>query len=82
MNTTEMYLKAQKDGLCYCLINKGEDYNGEIFYQKDRSLFDNDGDRIYTNVWNYFESLMEEEWKVRTMTREEAELRFNIKIID
>lgn len=82
MNTAEMYLQAQKDGLCYNLINKDKNYRGEIFYQKDKGLFDENEDRIYTNVWNYFESLMDEEWIVRTMTKREAELKFNIKIID
>lgn len=82
MNTAEMYLQAQKDGMCYHLINKDSNYDGEIFYQKDKGLFDNYNYRCGPETWNYFEDLMREEWGLTTMTKKEAELKFNIKIID
>lgn len=81
MNTAEMYLQAQKDGMCYKIINS-EDYHEDFFYQKDKGFFDVYGDICYVNVWNYFDDMMQEEWVIHTMTRTEAEEKFKVKIID
>lgn len=81
MNTAEMWLQAQKDGLCYKMIiseNNGE----ELFYQKDVGLFDGDGYVVELNNFGEFDDFMLNHWETRIMTRAEAEAKFNIKIVD
>lgn len=80
MNTAEMWIKAQEDGMCYETIEQGPDAF-TLYYQKDKGLFDNDGVRCGPETWNYLDDLMNEQWKLRTMTKSEAEARFNIKIV-
>lgn len=81
MNTAEMYLQAQKDGMCYKIINK-EKCSEDLFYQKNKGFFDIYGDTCYTNIWNYFDDMMQEQWVLNTMTRVEAERALGVKIID
>lgn len=80
MNTAEMWIKAQEDGMCYETIEQGPDAF-TLYYQKDKGLFDDDGARCGPDIWNYFDDLMNEQWQLRTMTKSEAEAKFNIKII-
>ena len=77
MNTAEMWLKAKEDGMCY------ESIEGPyaLYYQKDKGLFDSDGCRCGPETWNYFDDVMNEQWRLRTMTKSEAETKFNIKIV-
>lgn len=81
MNTAEMYLQAQKDGMCYKIINK-EKCSEDLFYQKNKGFFDIYGDTCYTNIWNYFDDMMQEQWMLTTMTKAEAERALGVKIID
>lgn len=81
MNTAEMYLQAQKDGMCYKIINK-EKCSEDLFYQKNKGFFDIYGDTCYTNIWNYFDDMMQEQWMLNTMTKAEAEKRLGVKIVD
>lgn len=80
LNTAEMWLKAQKDGMCYEAVEQGPD-TVILYYQKDKGLFDEDGMRCGPEIWNYFDDLMNEQWRLRTMTKAEAEAKFNIKIV-
>lgn len=80
MNTTEMWLKAQEDGCCYETTYKGEDYI-TLYYQKDKGLFDDDQYPCKPDMWENFDELMNEQWQLRTMTKSEAEAKFNIKIV-
>ena len=80
MNTAEMWIKAQEDGMCYETVEKWPDAVA-LYYQKDKELFDDDGMRYGPEMWNYFDGLMNEQWRLRTMTKSEAEIKFNIKII-
>ena len=77
MNTAEMWLKAQEDGMCYEMVI-GQGYNDEIFYQKEKGLFDGG---LYDVTLDNFDEFMNEKWKLRTMTKSEAEAKFNIKIV-
>lgn len=81
MNTAEMYLQAQKDGMCYKIINK-EKCSEDLFYQKNKGFFDMHGDTCYTNIWNYFDDMMQEQWMLNTMTKAEAERALGVKIVD
>ena len=81
INTAEMYLQAQKDGLCYKIV-PNEECSESFFYQKDKGFFDGDGDTCYTNIWNYFDDMMQEQWMLNTMTKAEAERALGVKIID
>lgn len=81
MNTAEMYLQAQKDGMCYKIINK-EKCSEDLFYQKNKGFFDIYGDTCYTNIWNYFDDMMQEQWMLNTMTKAEAERALGVKIVD
>lgn len=81
MNTAEMWLKAQGDGMCYEAI-MSQNTNEELFYQKNRGLFDGDGYEFVLDNTGSFDELMDIEWKLRTMTKSEAEAKFNIKIVD
>lgn len=80
MKTAEMWIKAQEDGMCYETIEQGPDVV-TLYYQKDKGLFDDDGVRCGPDMWNYFDDLMNEQWQLRTMTKSEAEAKFNIKIV-
>ena len=83
INTAEMYLRAQKDGMCYKMVNDdSEECLQDFFYQKDEGLFDGYGDKCDPGIWNYFDDMMQEKWELRAMTKSEAEKKFNIKIID
>lgn len=83
MNTAEMYLRAQKDGMCYKMVNDdSEECLQDFFYQKDEGLFDGYGDKCDPGIWNYFDDMMQEKWELRAMTKSEAEKEFKIKIID
>lgn len=80
MNTAEMWLKAQEDGMCYEATNE-DGYDGSIIYQKDKGFFDEEGYQVVIETWNYPEDFMNEQWRLRTMTKSEAEAKFNIKIV-
>lgn len=80
MNTAEMWIKGQEDGMCYETIEQGPDAF-TLYYQKDKGLFDDDGVRCGPETWNYLDDLMNEQWRLRTMTKSEAEAKFNIKIV-
>ena len=85
MNTAEMWLKAQENGKIYQVVN------GDCAYQKDKGLFDKDSGRDWMiNAWDDeydnvsgFQNLMKENWEIcqNIMTKEEAEAKFNIKIV-
>ena len=80
MNTAEMWIKAQEDEMCYETVDQGPD-TVILYYQKDKGLFDENNIRCGPEMWNYFDDLMNEQWRLRTMTKSEAEARFNIKIV-
>ena len=80
MNTAEMWLNAQEDGMCYEAI-MSQSINEELFYQKNHGLFDGYGCEFIFDNTGSFDELMDIEWKLRTMTKSEAEARFNIKIV-
>lgn len=80
MKTAEMWIKAQKDGMCYVTVEQGPDAVA-LCYQKDKGLFDDDGIRCGPDMWDYFDDLMNEQWRLRAMTKSEAEAKFNIKIV-
>lgn len=83
INTAEMYLRAQKDGMCYKMVNDdSEECLQDFFYQKDEGLFDGYGDKCDPGIWNYLDDMMQEKWELRAMTKSEAEKEFKIKIID
>ena len=81
MNTAEMWLKAQEDGMCYEMIIS-QSSNDEFFYQKDRGLFDGYGFQVIMDNFEKFDDFMKKQWKLRIMTKAEAEAKFNIKIVD
>ena len=74
MNTVEMYLKAQKDGKYYKIVD------GEVVYQKDIGfVYDMDfSEKWELASWGYedkpFDSLMSEEWEEfgNAITKKEA----------
>ena len=81
MNTAEMWIKAKEDGMCYEAI-MSQSTNEELFYQKNRGLFDGDGYEFVLDNIGSLDELMDIEWKLRTiMTKSEAEAKFNIKIV-
>lgn len=84
MNTAEMWLKAQEDGMCYEIVNQENDNNSitSLYYQKDKGLFNSNDDLYGYELWEYFDDAMNEQWQLRTMTKSEAEAKSNIKIID
>lgn len=67
--------------MCYETVEQGPDAV-ILYYQKDKGLFYDDNMRCDPNMWNYFDDLMNEQWRLRTMTKSEAEEMFHIKIID
>lgn len=75
MNTAEMWLKAQEDGKTY--------YWGDVKYQKDIGMVSIRGERPWSmSAWQSFDYLMNGKWKpYQTMTKSEAEAKFNIKIV-
>lgn len=75
MNTAEMWIKAQEDGKSY--------YCGDVEYQKDIGLVEiGTQERWPLNAWTSLDKLMKEEWEqYQTMTKSEAEAKFNIKIV-
>ena len=81
MNTAEMWIEAQKDECCYEAI-MSQSTNEELFYQKDKGLFDGDGYEFVLDDTRTFDELMNIKWRLRTMTKSEAEAKFNIKIVD
>ena len=80
INSAEMWAKAQENGMCYETVEQGPD-TVTLYYQKDKGLFDDNSMRCGPDMWNYFDDLMNEQWRLRTMTKSEAEARFNIKIV-
>lgn len=76
INTAEMWLKAQEDGKTY--------YWEHVKYQKDIGIVDIRGERPWPmSAWQSFDCLMNGKWKpYQTMTKSEAEAKFNIKIVD
>lgn len=80
MNTAEMWIKAQEDGMCYEMVIP-QSSNDEVFYQKDEGLFDGDNFQIMMDSFESFDEFMNEQWQLRTMTKSEAEAKFNIKIV-
>ena len=80
MNTAEMWIEAQKDECCYEAI-MSQSTNEELFYQKSRGLFDGNGYDFVLDDTRTFDDLMNIEWRLRTMTKSEAEAKFNIKIV-
>lgn len=81
MNTAEMWLKAQNDGLTYYCPEHG------LLYSKNTGLIDNDefNDSVYMGDFCSvtLNELMNYRWTVAVgfMTVEEAEKKFGIKII-
>lgn len=75
MNTAEMWIKAQEDGKTY--------YRGDVEYQKDTGLVEIGTQEVWPlDAWSSLNNLMEEEWEqYQTMTKSEAEAKFNIKIV-
>lgn len=80
MNTAEMWIKAQEDGCCYEMVMPKSN-SDEVFYQKDEGLFDGDNFQIMMDNFESFNEFMNEQWRLRTMTKSEAEAKFNIKIV-
>lgn len=80
MNTAEMWVGAQEDEMCYEAI-MSQSTNEKLFYQKNRGLFDSDGYEFVLDNTGSFNELMDIEWKLRTMTKAEAEARFSVKIV-
>ena len=77
MNTAEMWLKAQEDGKTY--INEDLIYNKEIGF-----IWDDNSDAEYLDEsWTRTGVLNESGWELaeNAMTKEEAEAKFDIKII-
>ena len=75
MNTAEMWLKAQEDGKTY--------YCNSMKYQKDIGLVSvGTGLTWDCDSWVFLDDLMNEKWSdCQTMTKSEAEKKFNIKIV-
>ena len=80
MNTAEMWIKAQEDGHYYEMI-MSQSSSDEVFYHKNKGLFDGDNFQIIMDNFENFDEFMNEQWQLRTMTKSEAEDRFNIKIV-
>lgn len=80
MNTAEMWIKAQEDEMCYEMIMP-QSSSDEVFYQKDKGLFDGYNFQIIMDNFESFDEFMNEQWQLRTMTKSEAEAKFNIKIV-
>ena len=81
MKTAEMWLKAQEDGCCYEMVVP-QSSSDEVFYQKDEGLFDGENFQISMDSFESFDEFMNEQWRLRTMTKSEAEAKFNIKIVE
>lgn len=81
MNTAEMWIKAQEDGRCYRTFDL---FNETIFYQKDKGLFNEDGEYCPPDYFGLFDNLMDQDWEIHGgfLTKSEAEAKFNIKIVD
>lgn len=83
MNTAEMWIQAQEDGKYYITISNHDD---KIIYNKNTGLLYNDDKSLCTpaDYWYTFDSLMQEQWACcdNYMTKQEAEKKFGIKIID
>lgn len=81
MNTAEMWIAAQNDGLIYCCPKHG------LLYSRNMGLIDNDefNDTVYMDEFYKLtlNELMNYRWTVAVgfMTIEEAEKKFGIKII-
>lgn len=75
MNTAEMWIKAQEDGKTY--------YCCDVKYQKDIGLIEIATEEPWPlDAWTNLNDLMNEKWEVyQTMTKSEAETKFNIKIV-
>lgn len=75
IDTAEMWLKAQEDGKTY--------YWGDVKYQKDIGMVSIRGEVPWTmSAWQSFDYLMNGKWEpYQTMTKSEAEAKFNIKIV-
>lgn len=75
MNTAEMWLNAQEDGKIY--------YCNSVKYQKDIGLINVATEKPWPlGAWTSLDKLMKEEWeRYQTMTKSEAEAKFNIKIV-
>ena len=75
MNTAEMWAKAQEDGKTY--------YCNSVKYQKDIGLVGTTTEIPWPlDAWTSLDGLMKEEWEqYQTMTKSEAEAKFNIKIV-
>lgn len=83
LRTPEMWLQAQEDGKYYITISNHDD---KIIYNKNTGLLYNDDKSLCTpaDYWHTFDSLMQEQWVCcdNYMTKQEAEKKFRIKIID
>lgn len=83
LKTPEMWLQAQEDGKYYITISNHDD---KIIYNKNTGLLYNDDKSLCTpaDCWYTFDSLMQEQWVCcdNYMTKQEAEKKFGIKIID
>lgn len=75
MNTAEMWIKAQEDGKTY--------YCCDVKYQKDIGLIEIATEEPWPlDAWTNLNDLMNEKWEVyQTMTKSEAEAKFNIRIV-
>lgn len=78
MNTAEMYLQSQKDGKTY--ICKEMRYNKKLgFHSLDKNKWTACAFKYVDDILNL------NEWRIipeNGMLKKEAELKFNIKIID
>lgn len=76
MNTSEMWLKAQKDSKTYTCEN--------MRYNKEHGFHFNTGLKIKGFHFDYPEDIFKLEWELKPdneMTKSEAEAKFNIKIV-
>ena len=79
MNTAEMWLKAQEDGKTY------KRTNGQMRYNRHKGFHGPNYSRWEADVFSWVDEIFDIEWMVAPdyeMTKEEAEKKFGIKIID
>lgn len=83
LRTPEMWIQAQEDGKYYTTISNTDD---KVIYHKDKGLLYSEDSSLcfIKDTWYTFDSLMQELWICRDnyMTKQEAEKKFGIKIID
>lgn len=76
MNTAEMWIKAKKDGKTYCFEN--------LYYNNKFGFVDENGEEYNFIGWDGLDNILAiNSWieSKRMMTKEEAEKKYDIKII-